>query len=84
MIDFNEATQSRAAALDTLINQAEAIAGADDYGEMLGAVRLVELAAEQARRAIVTEAIAAGDTWSHVAAALGVTGADAEAKYSRR
>lgn len=80
-MDFNEATQRRTAALDTLITHAEAIAGADDYGDMLGAVRLVELAAQQARRAVVVEAIASGQTWTEVGPALGMTGAEAETAY---
>lgn len=82
-MDFNEATQRRAAALDTLITHAEAIAGADDYGDMIGAVRLVELAAEQARRAVVVEAITSGQTWTEVGQALGMTGAEAETAYRK-
>lgn len=41
----------------------------------------MELAAEQARRAIIAEALAAGYQWEDVATALGVTAQDARIKY---
>lgn len=83
MIDyeFNDLTIKRAKNLDTLITVSHGIADADDYGDMMGAVRLVELAAGQARRAIIAKARAAGYQWEDVATALGVTALEARIKY---
>lgn len=83
-MDFNEATIARAEALDTLVTKAESIASAEDYGGMLGAVGLVDHAAQQARRAIVTEARAAGGTWKEIGEALGVTRQAAEARFGAK
>jgi hypothetical protein len=80
--DFNTATTARAAALDILIGFSESIATASDYGNMLGSVRLVELAADQARRAIVTEARADGWTWQEIGDALGTTRQNAQQRFS--
>lgn len=79
--DFNDATTARAAALDTLIQTAERVASAGDYGDMIGAVRLVELAAEQVRRAIIREARAAGDSWQLIGDALGTSRQNAHQRY---
>ena len=83
MIDqeFNDLVFKRAETLDTLLAVSRGIADAEDYGDMVGAVRLVELAAEQARRAIIAEARAAGYQWDDVATALGVTAQEARAKF---
>ena len=81
---FNEATIARAEALGTLVTMAESIASAEDYGDMLGVVRLVEHAAQQARRSIVTEARAAGSTWKEIGDALGVTRQAAEARFGAK
>ncbi|GAA4759267.1 hypothetical protein [Gordonia alkaliphila] len=80
--DFNEATVARAQALDTLILLSESIAGADDYGDMIGAVRMVELAAQQARRAIIAEARASGETWQSIGDALGISRQAAHERYA--
>lgn len=42
-------------------------------GGQLGAIGFVELAADQARRAIVAEVRAAGTTWQEIGDALDVT-----------
>lgn len=81
MDTFNETTIARARALDTLITTSEGVARAEDYGDMIGAVRLVERAADQARRAVVAEARAAGTTWQEIGDALGVTRQAAEARF---
>lgn len=83
-MDFNEATIARAEALDTLVARVKGIASAEDYGNMLGAVGLVEHAAQQARGAIVTEARAAGGTWKEIGDALGVTRQAAEARFGAK
>lgn len=79
--EFNDLTIKRAGALGTLITISLGINEADDYGDMMGVVRLVELAAEQARRAIIAEARAAGYQWEDVATALGMTTQEARIKY---
>lgn len=84
MDTFNETTIARARALDTLITASEGVARAEDYGDMIGAVRLVELAADQARRAVVAEARAADTTWQEIGDALGVTRQAAEARFGDR
>lgn len=79
---YTAAHIARANALDTLIRQAESIANSTgDYGDMLGAIRLVEIAAENARRAVVAEARAAGDTWQSIADALGTTRQNAQQRF---
>jgi len=80
--DFNKATTARAEALDTLIIVSETVATAGDILDMIGAVRLVELAAAQARRAIVTEARAEGRTWDEIGDALGVSRQAAHERFS--
>lgn len=84
MDTFNEATIARSQALDTLITAAEDVARAEDYGDMIDAVRFVELATDQARRAVVAEARAAGTTWREIGDALGVTRQAAEARFGSR
>lgn len=79
--DFNTATTARAAALDMLIGFAEGVSNSDDILDMIGAVRLVELAADQARRAIVTEARAEGRTWQEIGDALGVSRQAAQQRF---
>ena len=71
--DFNSATTDRAGALDMLIGFAEGVGNADDLLDMIGSLRLVELAAAQARRAVVTEARLAGYTWAEIGDALGTS-----------
>lgn len=71
----------RTQALNTLTTLAENVAQADDYGDMLGALRLVEIAADNARRAIVADARAAGDTWQSIADALGTTRQAAQQRF---
>lgn len=83
MTDFNQLTTQRAEALDTLIVTSQGIAQADDYGDMIGAVRLVELAAQQARKAVIVEARAAGEPWQNIADALGVSRQAAWERYGR-
>lgn len=84
MDTFNDTTIARAQALETLIAASEGVARAEDYGDMIGAVRFVELAADQARRAVVAEARAAGTTWQEIGDALGVTRQAAEARFGDR
>lgn len=79
--DYNEATTARAAALDMLIGFAEGVANADDILDMIGSVRLVELAANQARQAIVDEARAEGRSWSEIGDALGTTRQAAQQRF---
>lgn len=79
--DFNTATTARAAALGQLVQVAEGVASRDDILDMMGAVRLVELFADQARHAIVTEARAEGRTWAEIGDALGTTRQAAQQRY---
>lgn len=79
--DYNTATTQRAQELGTLISLAETVGGAGDLLDMLGAVRLVELQAGNARRAIVTEARAAGHTWQELGDALGVSRQAAQERF---
>lgn len=80
--DYNTATTNRARALDTLIVTAESVHGAGDLLDMLGAVRLVELAADQARHAIAREARLGGFTWQEIGDALGTTRQNAQQRFS--
>ncbi|WCE41186.1 hypothetical protein PGC08_05750 [Brevibacterium sp. BDJS002] len=75
MIDteFEDLVAARAHALNVLVTFARNISNADDFGDMLGALRLTELAAQQARSAIIREARAAGDSWENIADALGTS-----------
>lgn len=78
-----ETTTSRPA-LTTLATLAATVAEhADDYGDLLGIIRIVEQAAEQARRAVVAEARAAGVTWQELGDALGTTRQAAQMRYGR-
>lgn len=72
---------STSAALNTLITMAENVGSADDHGDMLGALRLVELAAADARRAIVQDARESGQTWQSIADALGTTRQNAQQRF---
>lgn len=54
-----------------------------DLMDTLGALRLVELAAEQARRAVVAQARAQGITWQELADTLGVTRQAVQQRYAR-
>lgn len=74
----------RTKALDTLVTAARYVEGVKDYRDQLGAIRFVELAADQARRAIVAEARTAGTTWQEIGDALGVTRQAAEARFGDR
>lgn len=79
--DLTTATVARARALNTLINLSTSVANADDYGDMLGALRLAELAADAARRAVVAEARAAGETWQTIADALGTSRQNVQQRF---
>lgn len=83
MIDteFNDLETNRVQVLSILVCAAGNIGNADDYGDMLGALRLTELAAQQARVAIIREARAAGDAWEDIAYALGCTTQDARTRF---
>lgn len=83
MIDteFSNLATRRAHTLDVLICSARSVANADDYGDMLGALRLAELAAQQVRIAIIREARAAGDEWEDIAYALGCSAQDARTRF---
>ena len=83
MIDteFNDLVTSRTRRLNTLVSSARNISNADDYGDMLGAFRLTELAVQQTRSAIIREARAAGDSWEDIADALGCTAQTARQRF---
>lgn len=75
-------------ALATLDHQAASArlnydAGTVDLLDTLGALRLVELAAEQARRAVVAQARAEGITWQDLADTLGVSRQAVQQRYTR-
>lgn len=74
---------NRTPALQTLqsLTAAATIEGNGDYGDMLGALRLAELAVEHARRAVVRDARAAGQTWQTIADALGTSRQAAQQRY---
>ncbi|GAA3762039.1 hypothetical protein GCM10022240_13290 [Microbacterium kribbense] len=82
MPTYNEAALAASAALGTLIELTQQISGAGDTLDMLGAVRLVEIQAENVRRAIVTEARAEGLTWEQIGDALGISGQNVHETYS--
>lgn len=69
-------------ALSNMADLARSVASGGDFGDMLGAVRLVEIAAENARRAIVADARAAGETWQSIADALGTSRQAAQQRFS--
>lgn len=73
MNNSKASTVTRLEAFDALVSVANAVSAAEDYGDMLGAIRLVELAAQQARRAVTSEAASSGETWKYVAGALGMS-----------
>jgi hypothetical protein len=83
MIDteFSNLVTSPVQTINILISSAGNIVNADDYGDMLGALRLTELAAHQVRIAIIREARAAGDNWEDIAYALGCTAQDARIRF---
>lgn len=80
-IKFSRLVTHRDHTLKVLVSIARNIANADDYGDMLGALRLTELAAQQARIAIVDEARAAGDTWEDISLALGCSTQEARSRF---
>lgn len=82
MTTFSNATREREQALNALVAIAEGVARAEDYGDMIGAIRAVELAADQARRTVVAEARTAGSTWEEIGDDLGVSPQAAEARFS--
>lgn len=83
MIDteFDDLVTSRVQTLNVLVSMARSISNADDYGDMLGALRLTELATQQARYAVIQEARAAGDAWEDIALALGCTTQNARTRF---
>lgn len=81
MVHYNEALTAQAATLDTLLRTAQQISDAGDSLDQIGQVRLVELAAEQVRRAIITTARAEGRTWQEIGDALGTTRQNAQQRY---
>lgn len=75
-------------ALATLQHQAASArlnydTGTVDLLDTLGALRMVELAAEQARRAVVAQARAEGITWQDLADTLGVSRQAVQQRYTR-
>ncbi|NKX94233.1 hypothetical protein HF995_13305 [Sanguibacter hominis ATCC BAA-789] len=54
-----------------------------DLLDTLGALRMIELAAEQARRAVVAQARTQGATWQTLADTLGVTRQAVQQRYAR-
>lgn len=75
-----------AAALNTLAHLADSArlnfdTKTVDLLDTLGALRLVELAAEQARRAVVAQARAQGITWQDLADTLGVSRQAVQQRY---
>lgn len=56
--------------------------GSADLLDVIGSVRLIELAAEQFRRAVVHEARDNGHTWQDIGDALGTTRQAAQQRYS--
>lgn len=79
-MDMDAATTE---AVNSLVKMVEQIGKQDDLGDELGAVRLVELAADQVRRRIIAQARAAGNSWADIGAVLGVTKQAAQQRYGR-
>jgi len=80
---YNPAHTSYAAVLEGLIFVSEAVPLAGDILDQIGAVRAVEVAADQARRALVAEARAEGRTWEDIGGALGVTRQAAHERFGQ-
>lgn len=57
--------------------------GSRDHLDTLGALRLVELAAAQARRAVVLRAHAEGYTWQELGDALGTSRQAVQQRYGK-
>lgn len=55
----------------------------DDLADALGHVRLVELAAAQARRQIVQRMRDNGETWEYIGDVLGVSKQAAQSRFAR-
>lgn len=55
----------------------------DDLADALGHVRLVELAAHQARRQIVQRMRDNGETWEYIGNVLGVSKQAAQSRFAR-
>lgn len=81
--DLIAATLDRSTALETLIRYAENVATSGDTLDMLGGIRLVELALDAARSAIAHEARAEGQTWQAIGDASGTTRQAAQERYTR-
>lgn len=79
--EFSDLATSRVHTLNILVSSAKNISNAEYYGDMLGALRLTELATQQARIAIIREARGAGDTWEDIASALGCTTLRARSQF---
>lgn len=73
--------RKRTQSLDILASWAEGVGAGDDFGDMLGALRLVEIAAGNARSAIIADARANGETWQSIADALGISRQAAQQRY---
>lgn len=71
-------------ALESLEFVAGTVRQADDALDMLGAIRAVELAAEQARRAVVSHARMTEFSWSEIGDALGVSKQAAHQRYAKK
>lgn len=55
----------------------------DDLADALGHVRLVELAANQARRQIVQRMRDSGETWEYIGDVLGVSKQAAQSRFGQ-
>jgi hypothetical protein len=71
-------------AFQDLTSMIGALGNQDDLLDELGQLRIVELFAEKARRAVVQDARAQGFTWQQIADALGVTRQAAHERYAQR
>lgn len=86
--DFNSLMIHTGDQLATLSNVTTSLVerkanGSADLLDAIGGIRLIELAADQARRALVAEARATGYTWQEIGDTLGVSRQAAQERFSR-
>jgi hypothetical protein len=75
--------EKRPEAFKTLKLMIDILGSQDDLLDELGQLRIIELATEQARRAVVHDARAKGITWQQLADTLAVTRQAVQQRYGQ-